>query len=85
MPMGINMSSAKKEHQKIDWVAVGKRVRALRGSETQAEFAARVGFSQGYLSHLERGEKEIGPEILLKISQISSKTIEWLLTGRPDR
>jgi hypothetical protein len=30
---------------------------------------------------MERGEKEIGAEILLKISQEFRKSIEWLLTG----
>jgi transcriptional regulator with XRE-family HTH domain len=49
---------------------------------TQEEFAERIGVSQGHLSYMERGEKEIGAEILLKISQISGKSIEWLLTGK---
>ena len=82
MPIGIYVSSRKKEdHRAIDWEDVGQRLRALRGSQTQAEFAQRIGVSQGYLSHLERGEKEIGPEILLKISRTCQKSIEWLLTG----
>jgi len=29
----------------------------------------------------ERGEREIGPEILLRLSRLSGKSIEWLLTG----
>lgn len=37
--------------------------------------------SQGHLSYMERGEKEIGAEILLKISQEFGKSIEWLLIG----
>ena len=48
---------------------------------TQHEFAKRIGVSQGHLSYIERGEKEIGPEILLKIRQEFGKSIEWLLTG----
>lgn len=48
---------------------------------TQEEFARRIGVSQGHLSYMERGEKEIGVEILLKISQEFGKSIEWLLTG----
>jgi transcriptional regulator with XRE-family HTH domain len=37
--------------------------------------------SQGHLSYIERGEKEIGAEILLRISREFGKSIEWILTG----
>ncbi|MGZ5095808.1 MAG: helix-turn-helix domain-containing protein [Burkholderiales bacterium] len=64
-------------------MGVGSRLKELRGSNfTQQEFAERIGVSQGYLSYLERGEKEIGPEILLRISRTCDKSIEWLLTGK---
>jgi transcriptional regulator with XRE-family HTH domain len=77
------MSRGKKSPRlEIDWRAVGRRVRELRGFDTtQAEFARRVGVSQSYLSSTERGENEIGPAILLKISREYGKSIEWLLTG----
>ena len=77
------MSSANKQMRRlIDWKGVGYRLKQLRGSNTQGEFAKRIGVSQGYLSHLERGEKEMGPEILLRISRECGKSIEWLLTGK---
>jgi transcriptional regulator with XRE-family HTH domain len=42
----------------------------MRGSDmTQEEFADRIGISQNYLSTMERGEGEIGAEILLRISR----------------
>jgi transcriptional regulator with XRE-family HTH domain len=67
---------------RINWNAVGRRVRELRGYDlTQKEFACRIGVSQGYLSDIERGEKEVGAEILLRISHESGRSIEWLLTG----
>jgi len=67
----------------IDWKAFGKRLRELRGFDvTQAEFARRIGVSQGYYSLVERGEREAGPEILLRISNACGKSLEWLLTGR---
>ncbi len=67
----------------IDWNAVGRRLRELRGFDiTQAEFAKRIGVSQGYYSLAERGQREIGPEILLRISHEAGKSIEWLLTGK---
>ena len=66
----------------INWKAVGRRIRELRGFDTsQEEFARRIGVSQGHFSHIERGEKEIGAEILLRIRQEFGKSIEWLLTG----
>jgi transcriptional regulator with XRE-family HTH domain len=66
----------------IHWKAVGRRIRELRGFDmTQEEFARRIGVSQGYLSSIERGEKEIGAEILLRVSREFGKPIEWLLTG----
>lgn len=66
----------------VDWKAVGRRIRALRGFElTQIEFASRIGISQNYLSSMEHGKVQIGAEILLKVAQEFDKTIEWLLTG----
>jgi transcriptional regulator with XRE-family HTH domain len=67
----------------IEWKAVGQRIRQLRGFDmTQEEFAQRIGVSQGHFSYIERGEKEIGADILLRISQEFQKSIEWLLTGK---
>jgi DNA-binding XRE family transcriptional regulator len=66
----------------FDWESVGRRIRELRGFQmTQKEFAKRIGVSQGHFSYIERGEKEIGAEILLRISREFGKSIEWLLTG----
>ncbi len=66
----------------IDWSAVGRRVRSLRGFDlTQANFASRIGVSQSYLSAVEHGRNEVGAEVLLAISRESGRSIEWLLTG----
>lgn len=66
----------------IDWTAVGRRIRVLRGFEmTQADFASRIGVSQSYLSAVEHGRNEIGAEVLLAISREFDKPLEWLLTG----
>ena len=48
---------------------------------TQAELAHRIGVSQGYLSTVEHGQREIGAEVLLAISREFGKSMEWLLTG----
>jgi len=75
--------NAKRNVVSIDWPAVGRRIRELRGFDlTQKEFAAKIGVSQGYLSSMENGEVEVGAAILLRIAQQSGKSIEWLLIGR---
>jgi transcriptional regulator with XRE-family HTH domain len=66
----------------IDWKAVGRRIRELRGFDTkQSELADAVGVAQSYVSAIERGEKEPGAVILFRISRLYGKSIEWLLTG----
>ena len=66
----------------LDWKAVGRRVREIRGFDTnQAEFARGLGVSQGQLSRYEQGRSEIGAEVLLRLARRSGRTIEWLLTG----
>jgi transcriptional regulator with XRE-family HTH domain len=66
----------------VDWSAVGRRIREIRGFYmTQQEFADRVGVSQNYVSDMERGKVEVGAQILLRISREFDKTLEWLLTG----
>jgi transcriptional regulator with XRE-family HTH domain len=68
---------------KIDWKAVGRRLRELRGFDMrQADFARQLGISQGQLSRYEKGKSEIGAEVLLRVSQRFAKSIEWLLTGK---
>src|ERR1700693_5922432 len=75
-------STQPKAQSAVDWAAVGRRIRELRGFDmTQAEFARRVGVTQGHLSRLERGEKEPGAGVLLAISQEFGKSVDWLLTG----
>lgn len=75
-------SKSKPQPPPLDWLAVGRRIRALRGFDmTQRDFARRIGISQNYLSTMERGKVEIGAEILLRISREFVKSIEWLLTG----
>ena len=67
----------------IDWKAVGKRLRELRGYDVrQADFARQLGISQGQLSRYEKGKSEIGAEVLLRISQHSGKSMDWVLTGK---
>jgi len=66
----------------IDWRTVGRRIREIRGFESnQAEFARELGISQGQLSRYEQGSSEVGAAVLLRLARVSGKSIEWLLTG----
>jgi transcriptional regulator with XRE-family HTH domain len=66
----------------IDWRAVGRRLREIRGFESnQVQFARELGVSQGQLSRYEKGRSEIGATVLLRLARKSRKTMEWLLTG----
>ena len=67
----------------IDWKAVGRRIREMRGFDVnQAEFAREIGVSQGQLSRYEQGSSEIGAVILLRLARKAGKPIEWLITGK---
>ena len=78
----MSRTSSRRTAGSIDWKAVGRRIRELRGFDvTQEEFAIRVGISQSYLSTVEHGQVEMGAEVLLSVSREFGKSIEWLLTG----
>jgi transcriptional regulator with XRE-family HTH domain len=66
----------------VDWRAVGKRLRQLRGFDTnQVQVARELGVSQAQLSRYEKGKNEIGAEVLLRISRKFGRSMEWVLTG----
>jgi predicted transcriptional regulator len=70
----------------VDWKAVGRRLRGLRGSNvTQKEFARQLGISQGQVSRYEKGKSEVGAEVLLRIQEKFGKGVVWILTGREER
>jgi transcriptional regulator with XRE-family HTH domain len=78
----MSREKARSKIVSVDWNAVGRRIRGLRGFDmTQAELAVRIGVSQGYLSTVEHGQGEVGAEVLLAIGREFRKSVEWLLTG----
>jgi transcriptional regulator with XRE-family HTH domain len=82
----MRVSTKSREKDRIDLHAIGRRIRELRGFEMrQADFARRIGVSQGYLSALENGEKEPGAAVLLAIKKEFGKSVDWLLTGETQR
>ena len=67
----------------VDLVAIGRRIRELRGFETQqAEFARTLGVSQSVFSKYERGEIAPSLEVLVKLCKRFEKTLDWLVQGK---
>jgi transcriptional regulator with XRE-family HTH domain len=63
-------------------VAIGHRLRQLRGFETsQIEFAQRLGISQSQLSKYERGQAAPPADVLRRLKDAFNVNIDWLLTG----
>lgn len=48
---------------------IGKKLKTYRtnGGRTQEEFAKRLGITRGFLSDIERGEKAISVETLVRV------------------
>ena len=82
----MSKSTKLRSKGRINLRAIGRRIRELRGFDvTQAEFSRRIGVTQGYLSALENGDKEPGAAVLLAIRQEFGKSVDWLLTGEPNK
>jgi transcriptional regulator with XRE-family HTH domain len=65
----------------IDWKAAGQRIKSLR-TRPQAEACKILGITQGQLSRIESGESRPSIEILLAISLLYRKSMNWILTGK---
>ena len=72
---------ARKSSRQSDLKAIGRRIRALRGAERQADLARTLGITQGQLSRIERGV--LGPSItvLLRLRERFGRTVDWVLTA----
>lgn len=68
--------------EKVSPIKVGDRIRAVRGKQTQTEFANVLGVKkQNYISRYERGRIP-SPDLLVRIAEIGRVTTDWLLTGK---
>jgi len=67
---------------KVDLVAVGSRIKNLRGNILQEELATYLGISQGHLSKVERGKTAPSFEMLISLSDRFHKSIDWILRGK---
>ncbi len=61
---------------------VGERIRAVRGGQTQVQFAQALGVKkQNYISRYERGRIP-SPALLVRIAEMGRVSVDWLLTGK---
>lgn len=69
----------------VDNHKIARRIREIRGFDhTQKEFAKFLGVSQATVSKLEKGLILPNSEVLLRLSEISGKSIDWILKGDTD-
>ena len=62
--------------------AFGRQLRELRGFyETQEQFAEKLGITQSKLSRLEKGYADPTLRILVKLSEVTGKSIDELVKG----
>ncbi len=60
----------------VNWKAVGRRIRELRGFDTkQSELGDAIGVAQSHISAIERGQKEIGVVVLLRIARFYGRSL----------
>jgi transcriptional regulator with XRE-family HTH domain len=66
---------------KVDLVAIGHRIRKIRGQILQEELCTYLNITQGHLSKIERGKIAPSLEMLILLSGRFHKSIDWILRG----
>ena len=59
---------------------IGARIRQLRGSASQQEFADRLGITREHVSRLESGAQP-GTEVLRRLAQVTGVSLDFLVLG----
>lgn len=76
------MKPLEKKTGLVDLVAIGRRIRELRGFDMQqADFARLLKVSQSQLSKYERGESAPPLEVLIQLKERFGKSLDWIVTG----
>lgn len=63
---------------------IGSRIRSIRGERSQKEFAELTSSTQSYISDLERGKCFPSVTFLARLSDISGRSFDWILSGREE-
>ena len=66
---------------KADLVAIGLRIRKLRGSMLQEELASELAITQGHLSKIEGGKIAPSIDVLIFLSDRFRKSVDWIVRG----
>lgn len=61
---------------------MGERIKLLRGSKRQTEFAQEIGIAQNTLGGYERGTISPKVDVLRRIEKVTGAPVEWIITGR---
>jgi len=68
-------------YSKIDYKAIGERIKYLRGTASQSEFGRKFNRSYIDIGRVERGEVKPTVELLFNICTEYNVTFDWLITG----
>jgi transcriptional regulator with XRE-family HTH domain len=72
----------RRSDSEVDLRAVGSRIRQLRSQTTQEEFASLLGISQAQLSKYELGLSAPPLGVLVRLTNLFDKQIDWILTWK---
>ena len=66
----------------IDYIPLGQRLREerMRIHRTQEEIAEAVGITPAFLGHIERGERSLSLDKLIRLCHLYGVTIDYLLS-----
>lgn len=67
----------------IDYVALGKRIRAERKRQelTQEQLAEMADISESFMGHIERGGRVLSVETLIKLANALNLSVEYIVCG----
>lgn len=68
------------ESTKPEWALIGSRLASIRASRAQPEMAEALGVSKTTYGRLERGQREVGADVLSRLAQLGWSPL-WVLTG----
>ena len=63
-------------------MSLADRLRIVRGSMGQTEFAKKIGSSQSGISAYEKGQRKPDYETLIRVATEFGVTLDWLLLGK---
>ena len=77
------MSVKRPRRIEVEPRAIGRRIREIRGFDlTQAEFGSILGVGQAQLSKCEKGQGLPSIELLIRLSEYSGKSLDWIVRGK---